>query len=111
MIHFAVFYSDLGIRGLWYCVAESSTAAYESFNAHVAWRRRYHRDIDCVPGYVEAFTVPINGEPYGPAFHESRIVVRAPWDTTEYASCWIVVDDYAPISPKSNPLAYLRFAR
>lgn len=95
MIHFAVFYSDFGIRGLWYCVAESSTAAYESFHEHVAWRRRFHRDIDCIPDYVEAFVIPVNSEPYGAAFHESRIVV----------------DDYKPVDNPPNPLAHLRHAR
>ena len=96
MIHFAVFYSDFGIRGLWYCVAESSTMAVESFGEHVAWRRRFYRDIDCVPDYVEAFSMSAtNCEPYGPAFHESRIVV----------------DDYKPADNPPNPLAYLRCSR
>ena len=95
MIHFAVFYSDFGIRGLWYTLAESSTMAVESFHEHVAWRRRFHRDIDCIPDYVEAFSIPANSEPYGPAFHESRIVVN----------------DYKPADNPPNPLAYLRFSR
>jgi len=111
MTHFVVRYFDLGIQGLWYCHTVDSAMAYDCFAEHVAWRRRYHRDIDCVPSHVEIIPMTTDDESHGAPYHTSKVVVRSAWDTTEYDPCWIVVDDYAPRENPPNPLAYLRFAR
>jgi hypothetical protein len=111
MIHYCVKYYDLGIQGLWYCHAVDSTMAHTMFVEHVGWRRRYHRDIDCIPDCVQLFALPNDAESHGAPYHTSKVVVRAAWDVTEYDSSWIVIDDYASRDNPPNPLAYLRFSR